>query len=171
VASARRLNRTVEIVVRTRFVHDLGELHRLGATAVVPEELEASIAMAGLVMRRFGATEQSVARAASVLRGDDYELLSDRATETQRSATLASALAAAEFSETEVPAAFHGRSIGDLRIRTLTGASVVAVQRGPDLLSNPGPGFILAGGDRLAVLGSPEALQKLQALLTPPSVG
>jgi K+/H+ antiporter YhaU regulatory subunit KhtT len=49
-----------------------------------------------------------------------------------------------------------GKTIGDLRIRTSTGASIVAVVRGEEVVPNPGPEIALRAGDLVGVLGTPE---------------
>ena len=51
---------------------------------------------------------------------------------------------------------YCGRPLGDTRARTRTGASIVAILRGQDVISNPGPDDWLMAGDAVAVLGTPE---------------
>lgn len=58
-----------------------------------------------------------------------------------------------------------GQKIGDLRIRTETGASIVAVVRGEIVTANPGPGFALASGDVLSVLGTQDQRAAFSSLL------
>lgn len=48
---------------------------------------------------------------------------------------------------------FDGRTLGDTRIRTRTGASVVAVVRGGQVHTSPGPDFPFAAGDVVVVVG------------------
>ncbi len=59
-----------------------------------------------------------------------------------------------------------GKTIGDGRIRTETGASVVAVIRGEQSIPGPGPDFRLEAGDVALVVGSIEGVQKALRLLT-----
>ncbi|MEX0847641.1 MAG: cation:proton antiporter regulatory subunit [Ilumatobacteraceae bacterium] len=58
-----------------------------------------------------------------------------------------------------------GKTIGDGRIRTLTGASVVAVLRGEQSIPGPGPDFVLEAGDITVVVGSVPGVQAAQRLL------
>jgi len=51
-----------------------------------------------------------------------------------------------------------GATLGELDLRGRTGATVVAVQRGPECLAAPGGATRLQAGDVLAVAGTPEAL-------------
>lgn len=52
--------------------------------------------------------------------------------------------------------AFDGRPLGDTRARTRTGASIVAVIRGGEVVASPGPDFRFAGGDVVVVVGTAE---------------
>lgn len=57
------------------------------------------------------------------------------------------------------------RTIGDARIRTRTGVSVVAVIRGEQPFPAPGPDFHVADGDTLVVVGTPEGIAKVSEIL------
>ena len=58
-----------------------------------------------------------------------------------------------------------GKSIAELRIRELTGATVLAVVRGEEVITNPVPDEVLRAGDVLVVFGSGEARERLEKLL------
>jgi TrkA domain protein len=59
-----------------------------------------------------------------------------------------------------------GRTIGDGRIRTTTGASVVAVIRGDRSIPGPGPDFGFEADDVVLVMGSTDGVQAAATLLT-----
>jgi CPA2 family monovalent cation:H+ antiporter-2 len=58
-----------------------------------------------------------------------------------------------------------GKSIGELRLRTRSGASIIAVRRGERTRHNPEPEFVLAAGDELLLLGDAAQLRDGEALL------
>jgi TrkA domain protein len=60
---------------------------------------------------------------------------------------------------------FVGRTIGDARIRTRTGVSVVAVLRGEIAIPAPGPEFHLEPGDYLVVVGTTRGIEEVVELL------
>jgi CPA2 family monovalent cation:H+ antiporter-2 len=64
-----------------------------------------------------------------------------------------------------------GATLGQLDLRGRTGATVVAVQRGPQCLAAPGGATRLQAGDVLAVAGTPEALASATELLRPGEPG
>ncbi|WP_236241886.1 cation:proton antiporter regulatory subunit [Streptomyces sp. CC228A] len=67
----------------------------------------------------------------------------------------------------ELTAASHwnGRLLGETRMRTETGVSIVAVLRRADAIPAPGPDFRLAGGDTLIVIGTREGADAAAAIL------
>jgi TrkA domain protein len=60
---------------------------------------------------------------------------------------------------------YAGRTIGDGRLRTRTGASVVAVLRGSEVHPAPGPEFLLLADDTLVVVGTAQGIGALDDLL------
>lgn len=70
-----------------------------------------------------------------------------------------------EWVPVEAGANLINRSIGDGRIRTESGASVVAVLRGRDSYPGPGPDFVLHEGDTVLVIGSFEGVAKARAII------
>lgn len=60
---------------------------------------------------------------------------------------------------------FVGRTIGDARVRTRTGVSIVAVLRGEHAVPAPGPDFELAPGDYLVVVGTTRGIEEVVELL------
>ncbi len=61
-----------------------------------------------------------------------------------------------------------GESIGDLHIRSETGASVVAIVRGDEALPNPGPEVSFEAGDVVGVLGTPDQRAAFRTLAHEP---
>ena len=63
-----------------------------------------------------------------------------------------------------------GTTLGESRIRTETGASIIAIQRGEETVSNPPPETELEPGDLLVAVGTREEQADLDALVEPASV-
>ncbi|AGZ52580.1 cation:proton antiporter regulatory subunit [Mycobacterium kansasii] len=53
---------------------------------------------------------------------------------------------------------FVGRPLGNTRARTRTGASIVAIVRGDDVVASPGPAETLRARDVLIVIGTEEGI-------------
>jgi len=60
---------------------------------------------------------------------------------------------------------FVGRTLGDTKTRTRTGASIVAVLRNREVLASPGPEFRFAAGDVVVVVGTRSGLDGVGGIL------
>jgi TrkA domain protein len=60
---------------------------------------------------------------------------------------------------------YAGRTLGDTKARTRTGASVVALVRDGTVLPSPEPGVGLQAGDTLVVVGTPHGVEAVAQLL------
>jgi len=60
---------------------------------------------------------------------------------------------------------WNGRLLGDTRLRTRAGSSVVAILRGPYPIPSPAPVFRLAGGDVMILVGTREGADAAAAIL------
>lgn len=61
---------------------------------------------------------------------------------------------------------YADRPMGDARIRTRTGASIVAVVREGQVFASPAPDFGLRGNDVVVVVGSPESTSAVSDILS-----
>ncbi|MCM1974394.1 MULTISPECIES: cation:proton antiporter regulatory subunit [Streptomyces] len=71
----------------------------------------------------------------------------------------------AERIELAATSHWNGRHLGETRMRTETGVSIVAVLRRAEAIPSPGPDFRLAGGDTLIVIGTREGVDAAAAIL------
>lgn len=71
----------------------------------------------------------------------------------------------AERVELAATSYWNGRLLGDTRMRTETGVSIVAVLRRAEAIPAPGPDFRLAGGDTLIVIGTREGVEAAAVIL------
>lgn len=71
----------------------------------------------------------------------------------------------------EVPegSRYAGRTLGDTRARTLTGASIVAVVRRDSVVTSPLPTQQFQAGDVLVVIGAQDAIDKVRQILAQPA--
>jgi TrkA domain protein len=63
---------------------------------------------------------------------------------------------------------YVGRPLGDTRARTRTGASIVAIVRGEEVIASPGPDHVLQAGDILVVIGTEEGITAVDRLVHAP---
>ncbi|WP_225826205.1 cation:proton antiporter regulatory subunit [Streptomyces naphthomycinicus] len=102
------------------------------------------------------------------LTGQEAEAMVDALKPTHHSPTLLSTTElglVAERIELTAVSYWNGRLLGDTRMRTETGVSIVAVLRRAEAIPSPGPGYRLAGGDTLIVIGTREGVDAAAAIL------
>jgi TrkA domain protein len=58
-----------------------------------------------------------------------------------------------------------GRGLGDTKARTRTGASIIAIVRGTEIIASPTPETILEVDDVLVTVGTRKGLDDLVAIL------
>lgn len=61
---------------------------------------------------------------------------------------------------------YDGQTLGDTQARTRTGASIVAVIRGPEVLASPRPDFRFHAADIVVAVGTAEGTAAVADLLT-----
>ena len=85
----------------------------------------------------------------------------------ERFADLSKEIPGLHAAQLEMPdgSRYIGRALGDTRARTLTGASIVAVVRGPDVIASPTPAQQLRSGDILVVVGTDDGIAKVREIL------
>ncbi len=60
---------------------------------------------------------------------------------------------------------YVGKTLGQTHCRTLTGASIVAVVRGEEVITSPPPDQLLLANDVLVAIGTASGVRKVHALL------
>ena len=70
-----------------------------------------------------------------------------------------------EWLDVDADSPVVGRSIGEARIRTRTGASIVAVIRIAGAIPAPEPDFVVEAGDTLVVAGTADGVARVHELL------
>ena len=158
---ARHENPTLQLVVRTRFVAEVDRLHRAGADAVVPEELEATVRVFSHVLGAYLIPQGEIERHERALRADDYQLL--------RRPDLGSDIGEAHQMVLEglteeglhirtvavrpgAPA--EGQTLQELALRRRHEVTVLTVRRGQETISAPAGDFRVEADDRLVLLGT-----------------
>jgi CPA2 family monovalent cation:H+ antiporter-2 len=170
VTVARALNAHAYILARTRYVSDVTELRGLGASEVVPEELESSLELGARVMGAYGASPTAIFVEKELVRRDGYRILFDQEVPMPMP-TLHQLLTSAELATLEVAegAAVAGRMLAELALPRRHGINVLSVQRAETSMVNPPPDLALCPGDRVVVYGEAEALRAVARHFARPS--
>ena len=167
VQVAKGLNPQLHVVVRTRYLRELEELHQLGADDVVPEEFETSIEIFSIVLQTYKLPQEFVMEKAKQIRREGYALL--RRSELPelshhlRGGTLADAAVETFRIDDDSPA--QGKTLAEMALRLRTGASVIAWTRAGVTQANPAENTRLMAGDIVVLIGSRAQIRQAMELL------
>jgi CPA2 family monovalent cation:H+ antiporter-2 len=167
IVLARRLNPKLHIIVRTRMVTEIEELVMLGADEVIAEEFETSIEIFTRVLEHLRVPRNVIRAETKVLRGDTYQMFRSPGAAREVSDEVLAALARGteDIFRVEAGMPCDGRTIREVDVRKRAGATVIAVVRGGEPLTNPDPDLRLAAGDSLVLVGSHAELERAFDLL------
>ena len=170
VNQARLMNKSLHIIVRTRYVSEIGELYDLGANEVIPEEFETSIEIFSRVLHRYGFSRQIIEGQIDRIRKQGYEML--RSTSPPPQAQISNINPALDTASTETIQLIDGspaigKTLGQLDLRGETGATVIAVVRDGNSKVSPGANYALAENDTVILVGTPKKLRRAIELFAP----
>jgi CPA2 family monovalent cation:H+ antiporter-2 len=154
----RNLNKHAFVIVRTRYIHDIEELYKLGADQVIPEEFETAINLFERVLTKYLIPRRKINEAIEKIRQDHYGIFREKKSVSDESIMK-------EIPNLEVFALtisdgsyLADRSLSDISFRKIFRVTVVAIKRGERIIEHPDPGEILQGGDIVYVLGKPDQI-------------
>jgi len=170
VQLARRLNSRLHILVRTRYLSEVPELRRLGANAIIPEEFETSVEIFARVLREYEVPQNLIFNLVARVREDQYEVLRDLKLPTMRMVlphrdVLERLEIASCWIRSSSPVV--GKTVGELRLRSVTGATLVSVRRAGKLILNPGPDLRFEADDTAIFLGDKSQMNRAMCMLDP----
>jgi CPA2 family monovalent cation:H+ antiporter-2 len=162
VSLTRQMNPDIHIIVRTRYMTEMADLRELGADEVIPEEFETSIEIFSRVLRQYGMARHLIQHQVEEIRSEGYEMLRTPSLPMIDMAKISEALGsvATETAQVEPGAPAVGKSIGELKLRTMTGVSIIAIIQEDEANVNPGPETVINAGDVLVLIGTPEKVDQ-----------
>ncbi len=167
VAAARDLAPGLPIIARATTEEGIEQLAALGAEDVIHPELEGGLEIVRHTLLKLGFPPQEIFRYTDAVRHDHYDLRVNTEEEHRLLHDLIHASERIEVTWLRLDAGnpLIGRTIADADLRARTGASVVAIMRGRQLLANPKSLTRFEVEDRVGFIGEPEQIQAVEKLL------
>jgi len=164
VSRVRAANPNVHVVARAATVEQLEDFGRLGVYEAVHPESEAGLELARQALSHLGLAAGDVQRLADEVRRELYAPITGQGDDLLAQLQRASRQLETEWVRLPDNSPLAGRTIGELGVRTKSGASVVAIVRNGQVIANPGPDDSFEPGDLMGVLGTPEQRAAFLAL-------
>ncbi len=171
VATAKRHSSNLRMVARASTWEGARRLRAEGVHEVVRPELEGGLEIVRRTLLDLDLPVAEVQRYTDLVRQEGLDEAARPSPERTR--MLDDLVSAARDLEVRwlviTPAnPFANRTLADSQLRSTVGIAIVAIRRGEQLISNPGPEDTLLVGDRAALLGTPtqvaQAIRLFEAL-------
>jgi CPA2 family monovalent cation:H+ antiporter-2 len=130
---------------------------------VIPEEFETSVEIFSRVLSRYQIPRNEIFNFVDMIREDGYRALRQKGKRVRKhlfdKSTILSDMNIELFTIKE-GSPVVGKSIEELKFRTRTGTTILAVERGKEMHTSPGPEFTLRAGDIVFITGTREHVNK-----------
>ena len=148
----------LDITVRAHVNEEIETLYHLGAQEVVQPEFEAALEMGAHTLLKLGDSAYMVQQLVNRYRNRRYRDIVPKRAEYWGSQKLELAVEglAHKWYELEARNPLVGKTIVESNLRSLTGATIIAIERRKKINRYPLGSTVFEQGDRLLVVGSPE---------------
>jgi CPA2 family monovalent cation:H+ antiporter-2 len=172
-ALARKMNASIHIIVRTRYVAEVEPLYRLGVNEVIPEEFETSVEILSRVLKKFLLPQDVIDGCIADVRKGSYEMLRGMSRRHSHATGISGYLSGSEIGTFMVRrgSPLEGKSMREGTLRDRSGVTVLAIRRGDETVPNPDPVWELRAGDIVLLLGTPPQLSAAGKLFQPSGGG
>lgn len=169
VIEARKLNPSLYIVARTRFVTEIATLRRLGADDVIAEEFESSIEVFSHVLAQYLVPRQDIENFANHLRLANYRMIRRMSAAVDSLGEVAGRLPDMGVQALRVMPGSElvGKPLAKSGIRPQYGLTVVGAMRKGEIIASPGPDFSFESDDVAYLFGKKEKFHSIRQLFAP----
>lgn len=168
VTIAREENPDLYIIVRSKFVAEIEELLKLGASEVIPEEFEVSIEIFAKVLEVYMVPKNVIYELLENIRSKHYKAF--RTIQDMQIATNDGWEFLKEVSTqnylVKKGSGLIGKTIKDTELRKKTGVTIIAINRKGRFIVNPNPEEEFKEGDILVLIGKEEEVNKAISYLS-----
>ncbi len=163
VKTAKKENPELFVIARTRYTAEVDDLLKLGADEVIPEEFETSVEIFSRVLGLYQRPKNEIFNFVDMIREDGYRAL--RQAETSRRKPLFDKCTVLSNVTIEVftvidSSPVTGKSIEELKFRTRTGATIIAIEQEGRMNASPDPAYIFKAGDIVFITGKRADINK-----------
>lgn len=163
---ARRLNKGIYIIVRTRYIQEMETLYKLGADDIIPEEFETSVEIFSHVLTKYLIPQEEINEFISEIRADSYEMFRTVYKDTASLCDLKMCPSNVEISIFQVMenSTFHGKSQSEIGLQSKYDVTILVLFRNSKTMTNPSRDLKLQPDDVAILLGTPQKISEVASL-------
>lgn len=169
VEQARRLNPSVFIVVRTRYLQEMRALYQLGADEVIPDELGSTVEIFSRVLMRYRVPTEKLEQLVDALRTEGYEMIRPRYGERTVFSDLKEYLEDVGVQTVAIrsDSPLAGQKLEECNLRKKWGLTVIVIKRDNKPIYHIDAATTLEVGDQVVLIGTKEKLSQIGQLFNP----
>lgn len=158
IENVRNLNKHAFILVRTKNIHDIEPLFKVGADQIFPENFEIAIDLFGRILNRKLMHQKDINTLMGKIRNDFYGIF--RKHDSNHQLSIFDELPNVEISAVKINdnSIFVNKTPSEINLRNEAKVTLVAIKRGSQLIEHPGPNTKVFHDDILYLLGSPDQI-------------
>ena len=162
----KAINPRIHLIVRTRFVNEIGPLRKLGADEVIPEEYETAVEIFIRVLQHYLVPQQDIDRFMAEVRADGYQMLRAQPRSMISICDTSFCLASSEMKviRLDETSPFAGKTIAEIGMRKRYGVTILAIRRNDDMEPNPPADRRLENGDVLILFGTSKDISRIMEM-------
>lgn len=159
---AKNLNPSIYSIVRTRFASDIDDLLALGTDEAIPEEFETSIQIFSIVLKRFHVPLNVIIKQVNLLRSEAYSFMRKERIEFHALADINEFLMAGvtETFYVDENNKFVDTALSVINLRAETDATIIAIVREKQTVTNPSGKEIIKAHDTLVITGTHKSVDE-----------
>jgi len=167
LAAIRRMRPDIAVIVRAQYLREVNDLSDVGQCDIVVGEFETAIEILARALRNYGVSSRQIHEFMSESHRQLEQHHINLSDSLRRTIEIPGweTLAAIRPFQLKQGASSVGRAIVDIRLRELTGVSIVSVFREGLGTTIPRGEFVLEAGDLLHLIGSREDLDRAELVL------
>lgn len=164
ITAARDINKDLTIIARASTEEGIRNLASAGATHIIHPELEGGLEIVHHTLLSLGYPLREAHQFIDAIRSDRYDFAITTTDEHRSLHDLMMVMKGIEITWLHIgeTSPLVGQTIAEADIRSRTGASVVALLRGNELIANPKSMTVFESGDRIGVIGEKEQIDIVQ---------
>ena len=162
VTIAKKMNNKLHLIVRTRYISEMGNLLKQGADEVIPEEFETSVEIFTRVLDKYLVPKGEIDEYIKSIRSEGYAMFRSLSSEEYKPLNLH--ISDMEVVKLKIPAEspWKNKSLSEIEFRNKYNATILSVLKNEEAIQNPDGNVTINAGDELIVLGSPHQLKNLK---------
>lgn len=170
VDKIRNLNKHAYILVRTKYVDDIEELYKLGASQVIPEEFETAIEIFERILKKRLVPQKDINVAIATIREKNYGVFRE---EEKSGSSFFEELPNIEIQALKLDedSPLVGKNLVEAQFRNTYWVTMVAFLRDGVLYEHPEPDIVFQPDDTIYVMGRPgqiaNAIEQLTGVSLP----